>query len=127
MSDTLIEDKEKLEEDFLVFLHESNYPEDSVFRGPSFHLDEATKRRLGLPKLFSTNRLDDESYPCYADLAILDLETQEYAALIEFRARLDEQVESEMAEFFRAILECLEVKPPVFLVVPQSSTAFRIY
>jgi hypothetical protein len=127
MSDTFIEDKEKLEEDFLGFLHESQYPDDSIFRGPSFQIDEATKRRVNFPKLFKKDGLDDECFPCYVDLAILDLESQEYAALIEFRLRLDEQVESEMSEFFRAILKSLDVKPPVFLVVPQGSSCFRIY
>jgi hypothetical protein len=127
MSDTFIEDKEKLEEDFLSFLHESQFPDDSIFRGPSFQLDEATKQRVGFPKLFTKEGMDDECFPCYVDLAILDLESQEYAALIEFRLRLDEQVESEMSEFFSAILGCLEVKPPVFLVVPQGSSGFRIY
>lgn len=127
----LIEDKEKLEEDFLAFLLGFNYPSDSIFRGPSFQIDESTKRHIAFPNLFGKNiaadRLDDESFPCYADLAILDLESQEYAALIEFRLKLNEQTEGEMAEFFRVILASLEIKPPVFLVSTQATSGFRIY
>ncbi|MDB6122111.1 MAG: hypothetical protein JWQ71_1104, partial [Pedosphaera sp.] len=131
MSGTIIEDKERLEEQFLSFLHDLNYPEDSIFRGPSFQIEEAARRRLkyhgALAKPLGTETEGEDPFPCYADLAILDLESHEYTCLIEFRLQLNEQIEMEMADFFRTILESLDAKPPVFLVIPQPNSAFRIY
>jgi hypothetical protein len=130
MSDLLLfENKEKLEEEFLSFLHNSNFPEDSIFRGPSFQLKEPLRLQVqlfrGLGRVIGAAR--EEPLPCYADLAILDLQGLEYAALIEFRLKLNEPVETEMAEFFGKILNCLETKPPVFLVVPLPDSGFCIY
>ena len=128
-SAAVVEDKEKLEQDFLSFLRELNYPEDSIFRGPSFYLATPGQRRKG-----SSDRLGkgaDESasepLPCYADLAILDLESCRYACLIEFRLQLDEEIESKLAGLFRAIFDCAQTKPPVFLVLPAPNTGFRIH
>jgi hypothetical protein len=131
MCGTLIEDKERLEEQFLSFLHDLNYPEDSIFRGPTFQIEEAAKRRANLynplAKVTSAESKGDDPFPCYADLAILDLESREYACLVEFRLQLNEQIEMEMADFFRTILASLDARPPVFLVVPQTNGNLRIH
>lgn len=131
MCGTLIEDKERLEEQFLSFLHHLNYPEDSIFRGPTFQIEEAAKRRAHLynplAKAIGAESQGDDPFPCYADLAILDLENLEYACLVEFRLQLNEQIEMEMADFFRTILASMDAKPPVFLVVPQKNGDFRVH
>ena len=130
MSEVLLEDKEKLEEEFLSFLRDLNYPEGSVFRGPSFQLKNVGPWRNSFHALFGKatgSSGDEEPFPVYADLAVLDLENCQYASLIEFRLRIDEQIEGEMAALFGAILNCMEGKPPVFLVVPLFNAGFRIY
>jgi hypothetical protein len=129
MSDPPFENKEKLEEEFLAFLHDTHFPQDSIFRGPCFQLRELSGRRRALPSWLGRIvglRRRDEAFPCYADMAILDLEGREYVALIEFRLSLTEEIELEMAEFFQAILDCMVAKPPVFLVAPMSDLGFRI-
>jgi hypothetical protein len=131
MCGTIIEDKERLEEQFLSFLHDLNYPEDSIFRGPTFQIEEAAKRRTHLynplARVIGAESKGDDPFPCYADLAILDLESLEYACLVEFRLQLNEQIEMEMADFFRTILATLDARPPVFLVVPLSNGNFRVH
>ena len=123
----VIEDKEKLEENFLSFLHELDYPEGSLFRGPSFQLGQYRNWRAKFHDLMSNPRYTAaQPLPCYADLAILDLETCQYAALIEFRLQLDGQVEARLAALFKAILDRLQTRPPVFLVVPGVDSGFRI-
>ncbi|HZQ47023.1 MAG TPA: hypothetical protein VFC07_08430 [Verrucomicrobiae bacterium] len=128
-SDTAIEDKEKLEQDFLAFLCELGYPEDSIFRGPSFRLKESGQGRLNLYNWFgkTVSGTENEPLPCYADLAILDLDSRQYACLIEFRLQLDEEIESKLAGLFQAIFDCTQTKPPVFLVVPGANAGFRIH
>ena len=69
----------------------------------------------------------NEPVPCYADLAVLDLETCQYAGLVEFRLQLDEETESKLAGLFLGIFECTHNRPPVFLVVPRNSGGFRIH
>lgn len=128
ISDATAEDKEKLEQDFLSFLRELNYPEDSFFRGPSFHLTQAGQRKknsrnwLGI----TTHDPDNEPLSCYADLAILDLVSCQYACLIEFRLQLDEEIESKLAGLFQEIFDCTQTRPPVFLVLPGVNAGFRI-
>ncbi len=129
ISDGIIEDKEKLEQDFLSFLRELNYPEDSIFRGPSFRLTGAGTWRTNYRDWFG-KKIDGsagEPLPCYADLAILDLESCQYACLVEFRLQLDEEIESKLAGLFRAIFDCTKTKPPVFLVLPGLNDGFRIH
>lgn len=129
ISDTGIEDKEKLEQEFLSFLRESNYPEDSIFRGPSFHLKESgqLKKQLHNRVGETAGNSSNESQLCYADLAILDLESCQYACLIEFRLQLDEEVESRLAGLFKAIFDCTQSRPPVFLVLPGLNGGLRIH
>ncbi len=129
ISDAVIEDKEKLEQDFLSFLRELNYPEDSIFRGPTFHLKENSERRDNLHNWLgrAAGGAANKPPPCYADLAILDLETCHYASLIEFRLQLDEEIESKLADLFQSILDCTQIKPPVFLVLPGPNGGFRIH
>ncbi len=125
-----LEDKERLEEEFLAFLHESNFPGDSIYRGPCFRLREPWEWKHSLREKLGGllgAETADQSFPHYADLALLDLENREYVALIEFRLRLNEDVEAELAQFFRLVLDALETKPPIFLVVPLLNTGFRIY
>ncbi|MDB6064644.1 MAG: hypothetical protein JWR26_852 [Pedosphaera sp.] len=130
ISDGLLEDKEPLEETFLSFLHSLDYPEGSLFRGPSFQLSEAAKWRNNffrrLRNGFGSDALD-EPFPCYADLAILDLETHRYVCLIEFRLQIDEQIEHSLASAFQSILTYLQTRPPVFLVVPAPGAGFQIF
>lgn len=129
ISDAVIEDKEKLEQDFLCFLRELNYPEDSIFRGPAFHLKDPGQRGHKLYSWFGKvpGGATDKPFPCYADLAILDLESCQYACLVEFRLQLDEEIESKLAEMFQAIFDCTQTKPPVFLVLPGLNAGFRIH
>ena len=124
ISDTGIEDKEKLEEEFLSFLHDLDYPQDSIFRGPSFQLKLEGKWRDIFYRSFGKTI---GSFPCYADLAILELETCQYAGLVEFRLQLDEQIESRLATVFQAVLDGTQSRPPAFLVVPGINAGFRIY
>lgn len=128
-SDAVVEDKEKLEADFLSFLREMNYPEDSIFRGPTFHLKEAGQwgKKLYNWIGISANTANDKPLPCYADLAILDLESCQYACLVEFRLQLDEEIEAKLADLFQAIFDCTQTKPPVFLVLPGLNAGFRIH
>ncbi|MDB6111468.1 MAG: hypothetical protein JWR69_3218 [Pedosphaera sp.] len=130
MADVILADKEKLEEEFLSFLRETNFPDDSIFRGACFRIKEPGKWKRTLSGWFGNLMgLSAEAgeLPCYADLAILDLESKEYVALVEFRMQVNEQVETEMVEFFHAVLDSMETKPPVFLVVPLLNCGFRIY
>ncbi len=129
MPDTLLEDKEQLEQEFLAFLHGAGHPEHSIFRGPCFQLKDLRTWRRALfawfGRLLGTQR-EDEVFPSYADMAILDLENREYIALIEFRLQLDDEVEAELAEFFGGILDCIAAKPPVFLVTTSLNSGFRV-
>jgi hypothetical protein len=130
ISDGFLEDKEQLEETFLSFLHSLDYPEGSLYRGPSFQLSEAARwrntlyrrvrRMLGGCKLY-------EPFPAYADLAILDLETRQYLCLIEFRLHIDGPTEHKLAGAFQSVLACLRTSPPVFLVVPAPGPGFQIF
>src|SRR5258706_6665642 len=102
MSDVILEDKEKLEEEFLSFLRESNCPDDSILRGPCFPIKEPGRWKRTLSGWFGTvigTGAEEEEFPCYADLSILDLESNEYVALVEFRLQLNEQIETEMVNF----------------------------
>jgi len=129
ISTAAIEDKEKLEQDFLSFLRKLDYPEDSIFRGPTFYLAASGQRRKGSSDWLGKagDGSSNEPIPSYADLAILDLESCRYVCLIEFRLQLDEEVESKLAGLFRAIFDCTQTKPPVFLVLPAPNTGFRIH
>src|SRR4051794_40080591 len=101
MSEVILEDKEKLEEEFLAFLHESNFPDDSIFRGPCFQIKTPGRWKRNVSGWFGSMvglGTEAEEPPCYADLAILNLESNEYIALVEFRLQLNEQVELEMVE-----------------------------
>jgi hypothetical protein len=127
--DSRIEDKEKLEEEFLGFLHELGYPEGSLFRGPSFHLKLRGKWREIFQRQFGHDVADRPGhiFPCYADLGILELESSQYAALIEFRMKLDHQTEAQLATVFEAILDHVQARPAVFLVAPGPDAGFCIY
>ena len=122
ISEPVAEDKEKLEQDFLAFLREVGYPDDSIFRGPSFHLKQNGQWRRNFDETSTS-----EPVPCYADLAILDLETSQYAGLVEFRLQADEKIEAKLAGLFLGIFESTESRPPVFLVVPRNNAGFRIH
>lgn len=115
----VIEDKEKLEETFLSFLHELDYPEGSLFRGPSFQLGQSRNWRA-MFRDWASDPCDSaaQALPCYADLAILDLDTCQYAALVEFRLQLDGQVEARLAALFKAILDRLQTRRPFSLSFP---------
>ena len=41
--------------------------------------------------------------------------------------QLDEEIESKLADLFRAIFDCTRTKPPVFLVLPGLNAGFRIH
>ena len=130
MSGDTMADKERLEEEFLAFLRESHFPDDSIYRGPCFGYLEARRWRRDLSARL--NRLlgqpsGDETFPYYADLALLDLESREYIALVQFRLEFTEEVEAEVIAFFEPILSSLQTQPPVFLVVPQLNVGFRVY
>lgn len=126
--DTTVEDKEKLEEAFLAFLDDLGYPEGSIFRGPSFQIKLRGKWRSAFQRLFGNHVVEQtEPFSCYADLGILDLDTSQYAALIEFRLKLDEESESRLATVFEAILDHVQTRPSVFLVTPGSDSGFCIY
>ncbi|MDB6022283.1 MAG: hypothetical protein JWQ04_2140 [Pedosphaera sp.] len=127
--DAVIEDKERLEEEFLAFLHRLDYPADSIFRGPAFEFKFRRKWRelFRLWAVKITGRAPAQSFSCYADLAILELGTSQYAALIEFRLRLDEQVESRLATVFQAVLDCVQTRPAAFLVLPGRDADFHIF
>lgn len=129
ISDATVEDKEKLEQDFLTFLRELNYPEDTIFRGPSFRLKEGEGERRSFYNWLgrTIGAPAHEPPPCYADLAVLDLESGQYACLIEFRLKLDEEIESKLAGMFQAIFACTQTRPPVFLVLPGLNGSFRIH
>lgn len=123
-----LEDKEKLEEDFIAFLRELDYPEDAFFRGPSFNIkihEEPTDPLQWLGQSLGNGSAGPVS--CYADLAILELQTCQYLALVEFRLKLNEQTESELASVFQVVLNQVHTRPPAFLVVPVPSGGFRIY
>jgi hypothetical protein len=129
MAEAVLEDKEELEQEFLAFLHGAGFPEESVFRGPCFQIPGLRTWRRALfawfGRLLGADR-EEERSPCYADMAVLDLENSEYVALIEFRLRLTDEIETEIAQFFRGILNCVTVKPPVFLISPSMTSGFRI-
>ncbi len=125
ISEAIIEDKEKLEQDFLSFLRELGYPEDSIFRGPSFHLRQNGPWRKNFQNQFGASGGDP--LLCYADLAILDLESCQYAGLVEFRLQLDEDTQEKLAALFLAIFASTQTRPPVFLVVPLNNSGFRIH
>ena len=129
ISEAVIEDKEKLEQDFLSFLRELGYPEDSIFRGPSFHLRQNGPWRKIFQDQFGASGAVSGNGPllCYADLAILDLESCQYAGLVEFRLQLDEDTGEKLAALFLAIFASTQTRPPVFLVVPQNNAGFRIH
>lgn len=129
ISEPVVEDKEKLEQEFMAFLRELGFPEDSIFRGPSFHLPQDGRWRRNFSARFGASRAISSGEPlqCYADLAILDLETHQYAGLVEFRLHLDEEVEAKLAALFLAIFAATNSRPPVFLVVPRNSGGFRIH
>lgn len=129
ISEPVLEDKEKLEQDFLTFLRELGFPEDSIFRGPSFHLNQNGKWLKSFSAKFGAFRGSSSGAPleCYADLAILDLESCQYAGLVEFRLQLDEEIEAKLAALFLAIFAVTNSRPPVFLVVPRNSGGFRIH
>lgn len=127
--DAAIEDKEMFEEEFLDFLRELDYPEDSIFRGPAFNLKLTRKWKARLQEALGGEgvSLRNDLLSCYADLAILELDTCRYAALIEFRLRADEETKSRIATLFQAVLECAEIRPPAFLVTPGRNGGFRIF
>ena len=129
MAEAVLEDKEELEQEFLAFLHGAGIPENSIFRGPCFQIPGLRTWRRELfawfGRLLGAER-DDEGSRCYADMAILDLESSEYVALIEFRLCLTDEIETEIAQFFRGIMNCIGVKPPVFLISPSMTSGFRI-
>lgn len=129
MPDIVIEDKEKLEQDFFCFLRELGYPEDSIFRGPSFHLKQAGNGRKDFYSWIgkTVSGSENEPLPYYADLAVLDLESRQYACLMEFRLQLDEEIESKLAALFQAVFDCTQTRPPVFLVIPGPNAGFRIH
>jgi len=129
MPNAPIEDKEKLEEEFLAFLHDLDYPEDAVFRGPSFQIKLRPPPRDNIRDWIgdTIGSSTAQATSCYADLAILDLQTCEYAALVEFRLHLDEQIESQLANVFQAVLESVQTRPPAFLVIPGLNSGFRIF
>ena len=124
----VVEDKEKLEEDFIAFLREVGYPEDAFFRGPSFNVNLPQKRTDPLQWLGqSFGDPGSHSVSCFADLAILELQTCQYLALVEFRLKLNEQTESRLAAVFQAVLNSVQTRPPAFLVAPAHTGGFRIY
>jgi HPt (histidine-containing phosphotransfer) domain-containing protein len=129
MAEAVLEDKEELEQEFLAFLHGGGFPEDSIFRGPCFQIPGLRTWRRALfawfGRLLGAER-EDEGSPCYVDMAILDLETREYVALIEFRLQITDEIETEIAQFFRGTLNCIAVKPPVFLISPSLTSGSRI-
>jgi hypothetical protein len=125
--DTTVEHKESLEEEFLSFLHELGYVEGSIFRGPSFQIKVRGKWRNAFQRLFGHAVDDQNLFSCYADLGILDLETSQYAALIEFRLHLDKESESRLATVFEAILDHVQTRPSVFMVTPGHDSGYCIY
>lgn len=126
--DTTVEDKESLEEEFLAWLREHGYPEGSLFRGPSFHLKLGRKSREAFRRHFHHAAFDEShELSCYTDLAILDLESNQYAALVEFRTHLDDDDEKRLATVFQAILDELPAAPAIYLVVPGAQYGFIIY
>lgn len=125
--DTSIEDKEKLEEDFIAFLRELDYPEDAFFRGPSFNIKLHHDPTDPLQWLGQSLGNGASNVSSYADLAILELQTCQYLALVEFRLKLNEQTESRLATVFQGVLDSVHTRPPAFLVVPVHSGGFRIY
>jgi hypothetical protein len=129
MPDAVIEDKEQIEADFIAFLHDLDYPEGSLFRGPSFQFKLREKWR-SLFQRWSGKSVGNPSgklFSCYADLGILELETCQYAALIEFRLKLDGQTGSRLATMFEVILDCVPARPQIFLVAPGFNAGFRIF
>lgn len=127
--DTKIEDKEKLEEEFLDWLHELGYPEGSLFRGPSFHLKLRGKWREHFDREFGHDLGGSprRAFSCYADLGILEMETSQYAALVEFRIKRDTQTEAQLATVFEAILDRVQTPPSIFLVTPRPDAGFSIF
>jgi hypothetical protein len=127
--DARVEDKEKLEEEFLAFLHEHGYPEGSLFRGPSFQIKLRGKSREMFQRQFGNHVVDTNSHSlsCYADLGVLELESSQYAALVEFRMDLDEQTESRLATVFEAVLDHVQTRPSIYLVTPGADNGFTIY
>jgi len=130
MTDVAFQVREQLEEEFLSFLRQSNFPDDSIFRGPSFQIkkrgiwNRPFSRRSGSREMA---KLYGEATPCYADLAILDLVSCEYVCLVEFRMEHNEHVEKEVSRLFKAILNSISPKPPVFLVTADAVSRFRIF
>jgi hypothetical protein len=126
---TKIEDKESLEEQFIDWLNALGYPEGSLFRGPSFHLKLGAKWRDTFHLQFGHDVGDKprRALSCYADLGILEVETSQYAALVEFRTDRDEHAESQLATVFEAILDNIQTRPSIFLVTPGPDAGFSIY